>query len=49
MSAMAAAPDFTTLSAAVDFSTLTTALLALFAAMAAVGITEAPILSLLRN
>lgn len=38
LSAMAAAPDFTTLTAAVDFSTLTTALLALFAAMAAVGI-----------
>lgn len=38
LSAFAAAPDFTSISAAVDFSTLVTALLALFAAMAAVGI-----------
>lgn len=38
LSAYAAAPDFTSISTAVDFSTLVTALLALFAAMAAVGI-----------
>jgi hypothetical protein len=36
--ANAAAPDFSTLAAGVDFSTLITALMAMFAAMAGVGI-----------
>lgn len=38
LSANAAAPDFTTLTAGIDFSTLITALMALFVAMAGVGI-----------
>ena len=38
LSAYAAAPDYTALTAAVDFSTLITALMALFVAMAGVGI-----------
>jgi hypothetical protein len=36
--ANAAAPDFSTLTAGIDFSTLITALMALFVAMAGVGI-----------
>lgn len=38
LSAYAAGPDYATLTAAVDFSTLITALMALFVAMAGVGI-----------
>lgn len=38
LSAYAAAPDYTTLTAAVDFSTLISALMALFVTMAGVGI-----------